>query len=191
MTFSNKRGVAYTLAITFLGIVLLSLSLLIFNAAQSSQSQLVIFGATQKIYDLEQSIQETFAQAVVQKTTLRFSSTINSFTINETLPQNISALTDLYVKLEPDIERDFPAISLDTSFFIENKEFQFLPQGISYIQESTSKIKIKAATGGSLNSVQGYNLTLIFPANITTCSSNVQEGNVLQVAVKATSPGNS
>ncbi len=191
MIMKGKQGVAYTLAITLLGTVLLSLSFLVFNTAQSSQSQLVVLGGTQRIYDVEQSIQEVLAKAIAQKTTLRFSPTINSVTFNETLPQNLTNVTDLFSSLKENIERDFSFISLDVTQFNEKYAVIFKPGNIGYVQESPYKIRIEDSAGGVLPTLQGYNITLVFSANITSCVSNIEPGNSLTVSITATSLGSS
>ncbi len=180
----KKRGVLYTLSLSLFALVLLALAILFFRHANSTESRHVELSFSQKIYGLDTSIQQIFAESFERESNITASFDGQSITIQEALPLDFTELDNVISTLKTDVENDFTIVNINTESFLSNHTLIFEPLNITYEHESINRIHILP----NLN-INGYDITLTFFENITSCITDIEDEGPIDINFTAQSPG--
>ncbi len=135
------KGVMFSLMFVFLTTLLIILSTLIFRTALSSEEYATEIALMNRLYDLDQSLQQITRQLLIANTFL-FASQNRSATITQDLPfQNDAALNVSFTNLKNFIEPDDAAIRFSSASF-NAKQFQINPYMINYSRPDNQSIRI-------------------------------------------------
>jgi len=171
----RKKGMLYTLGLSLFIFVVLLLAVLFFRHAGSVESRNIELSFFQKNYDLDNSIQNVFTWAFVSKSGIVFSSDYSSLTIEENLPDDFTELDNLISELESKVENDFSAVNISLETFLDGHGLVLMPLNITY-KHTSSGIFIE-----SNPNITGYNVTLIFTENITSCTPDIEGGGTVEI----------
>ena len=153
----RKKGVLYTLSLTLILLTFLALGALFFRNATFTQERYIELSSTQKVYDLDTSIETIFAQTFLTKSKIMLNNTNHSFTIQENFSSDFSEMDGLLQKLEGFVETDFNIVSLDLSSFLADHSLIVDPVNITVKQENQRKFHVLAN-----NNITGYDIILNF-----------------------------
>ncbi|MFH1052925.1 MAG: hypothetical protein V1740_00770 [Candidatus Woesearchaeota archaeon] len=129
----KKKAVLFTLGLTFVSITLLSFAVLIYKHAESSKTRLSELGFSERLYNLDLSIQRSFADIFLQSSGISIGISGLTININETIPNNMNAT--IYLALDNFVnytESNNDFTSINTSVFLPNAEINIMPHNISY-----------------------------------------------------------
>ena len=178
----TRKGILYTLGLTLFALALLGIALLFLKQEQSTR--FMELGSRQNIHDLERSIHNAFVE-VVKKEGFRMSTTINSFTVNSSLPYNVTKMINSFALIEQSVERDFLFISIDNQSFLAQNRFVFMPSQIRSTLSKPTEVIIEPENDLAA-AIVGYNVSLTALGDIT-CTNKVDGGGSLTVQVSASS----
>ncbi|MFH1317273.1 MAG: hypothetical protein ABII01_07165 [Candidatus Woesearchaeota archaeon] len=129
----NKKAVLFTLGLTFVSITLLSFAVLIYKHAESSKTRLSELGFSERLYNLDLSIQRSLSDIFIQSSGIDIDISGNIININETIPNNMNAT--IYLALDNFVnysESNSDLLSINTSVFLPKVEIMIMPHNISY-----------------------------------------------------------
>ncbi|MBU0460439.1 MAG: hypothetical protein KKH52_03875 [Nanoarchaeota archaeon] len=168
----DKRGVFATLSLTLFVLVLLSLSILFFKQASSTESRHVELSFFQNTYDLDQSVQQVFSEAIIEQMGISFTLNGNSLTMEESFPQSYASLDSLLLDLESNIETDFPEVVVDLAPYTDNHLLTVRPFNL------TRKVDNGSLIINPLSNVESYNLELTIGGDVSCLNSLSGNGSV-------------
>ena len=168
-----RKGVLYTMTLSLLSIALLSVAVLFIQHSSSAESRHIELSFTQKIIDLDSSIQNSFAEAIQLRNTTHVVVTDKSFTVYERIPTDFDALDDILANLETSINSDIALVNVSTSSYNATHAVIAQPLNITYEHETDSKIQTKQNFA-----ITGYNITLRTTGSISGCSQSTTPGTL-------------
>lgn len=167
--YRSRKGIFYTLALSFLALALLSLAILFFQHAASAESRHAELSFSQKLYDLDTSVQQVFAEAFKRKTDIILRSTLHSLTLEENIPQSFSELNSLVLTLKNEVENE-SNVNVTVATFT-NHPLIFKPSDIIIEHPNATTIHVLPS-----QNITGYNISLIFTEDMTSCVWNIAGG---------------
>jgi len=174
-----SKGVLYTMTLSLLSVALLSIAVLFIQHSTAAESRHVELSFTQKIIDIDSSIQSSFAEAIRLRNTTHVVMTNKSMTIYERLPTNYNTLDNILEDLETSIDSDISIVNVSTHIYnsttIYNQTHAVIlqPLNITYEHLSDSNVRIKQNSA-----VTGYNITFRTTGSISGCSQSITEGTI-------------
>src|SRR3989344_7770644 len=178
-----KQGMTYTLSFLLFGLAMFALSILYFEHSQFNSSQYTRLSYTQKIQDLDTSIEHALLRLVQQHNAPAFALQDGFFTIIEPFPSDVQPLQNQLEAFAEAVQTDFPIINISIDLYQGN--YTHWPLNITYQHISNKSILLTFP-----NSVQSLNATLSFITNITSCTTDLQAGGNLKISMGGTSAGN-
>lgn len=181
----GKKGVVYTLAFTLFALGLLSLAVLFSRHAALAESRHVELSFSQKVYDLDTSIQNILAEAFIGHSGMMLSSNrslnASSMTLQENLSSDFAELDALLGRIKDGVEKDFSSVNISLEAFFSTHAVVLQPQGIVYKHRKGNSISVMPHPG-----IAGYEITLLFRSNITSCTAASEEEAEKERAVTLT-----
>ncbi len=179
----EKKGVFYTLSLSLLAFILLSLAFLFVLQSNETETRHLELSLFHKIYESGASSQEVFRTFFSQQGRFNVSYTNTSFTVVEGFPQVFTSLDKDLIDLEQHMEKDLN-MQIDSSIFLETHSISLQPLNISYNHVNENTISIEKNTF-----IHGYNILLQFSENLTFCDSNLDEMGDLSFSLEVVSSG--
>ena len=170
----NKRGVFYTMMFTLLSAALISIAALFIQHSTSAESRNTELSFTQRIVDIDTSIQQVFAEAIRTRNTTHAVATNRSFTVYERIPTDFDALDDnIIANLRTSINSDIRIANVSTHIYNATHSVILQPINITYEHYSDSHVRIVPNFA-----VTGYNITLRANGIISACSKGTTAGGL-------------
>jgi hypothetical protein len=181
---NDKRAVMYTLSLTLIALILFSLSVVFFRHASFSEARNIESSFAQKIYNQQTSIENVFSKAIIQNNNFVYAANQNSFTVQEDFPPDLAGLNTLITTLKGKIENESNSLEINITEFLADESIIFQPLNITFKHSPSGNVRVV----GNPN-VTGYNITLSFAGEITTCTPSFIYGGSLTLNLVSTSSG--
>ena len=167
-----KKGVLFTIGLTFLAMVVLSLAILIFHSAQKSEDIVAKLAVLDRVYDLGTSIEQSLSDIFDLRSGISINITNNSVSFEEILPnENIVTFNNSLYQFKRFIERNLSNVNLSIAN-MEGMPLTINPGDITYKHTGNwSNIEVLPPAGYS----GGYSIFIITDKNVT-CSSSFNPG---------------
>ena len=178
-----KQGMTYTLSFLLFGLAMFALSILYFEHSQFNSSQYTRLSYTQKIQDLDTSIEHALLRLFQQHNAPAFALQDGFLTITEPFPSEVQPLQSRLEAFAEAVQTDFPTINISIGLY--QGAYIHWPLNITYQHLTNNSILLSFP-----NSVQSLNATLSFMTNITSCTTDLQAGGNLKISMGGTSAGN-
>jgi len=187
MVKMRKKGMFFTLGLSIIALVVLVLSIVIFNNFQTSEerfSNFIVFG---RIYDLDISIQEGIKKIFDKTSGISLSTSSNTVIISENLPNsNNVGFSDEISNFKNFIESNFDNINLSVEDLNTNLTLIIDPVDVSYSHEDFGDRKIVLDYNENVSSVELYFWSN--SSNGTVSFTSISSGS-LDVNVVVEAPG--
>jgi len=158
---AKVKGMFFTLGLTLLATVLFSLAILIVNNAEVSKEATTSFVIADRLYELDSSIQNNFAEILKDKAGISITGT----TFQESLPNpNYLIFNDSMYDYKSYIETNYDNIALNISRITDEIPINVPRYGITYYHDFNQN-KIKVNHTGS--TIQGYRIEVV---GATSCT---------------------
>ena len=171
MVKMRKKGALFTLGFTFLALVLLSLSLLIFHNAQKAEETINHIIVLDRVYELDNSLQKSLSKIFNLKSGILINKTNDSISFQEDLPNtNSNSFTSSMNSFKGFIESNFSNINLTIENITTELPLQITPYNIIYKHINFGDRQIRV-TPEQIN-FNGYSIEMIINTNVTSCNWN-------------------
>lgn len=168
----NKKGILFTLGLTFLALVVLSLAVLIFHNTQEAEGIIAKLAVLDRVYDLDNSIQGSLGDIFALRSGISINITNTSISFEEILPNNNPAFNNTLHQFKGFIESNSFNINLTITNMAE-MPLTIMPNNIAYKhKDNWSNIEV-LPTSVNFN---GYSLFMDIPKNVS-CTWNVVAGS--------------
>lgn len=174
----DKKGILFTLGLTFLALVVLALAVLIFHNAQEFEGMVAKLAVLDRVYDLDTSIGQSVGVIFKLKSGISINITNESISFEEVLPNdNIATLNNSLRNFKRYIEANLSNVNLT----ITNTD-EMLLRIFPDIRVEGSYIDYKHKTNWSdievlpTSSPDGYSIFISTDKNVS-CSSSFNTGS--------------
>lgn len=183
MVKMRKKGALFTLGFTFLALVLLSLSILIFHNAQKAEETINHIIVLDRVYELDNSLQKSLSKIFNLKSGILINKTNDSISFQEDLP-NSNSFTSSMNSFKGFIESNFSNINLTIENITTELPLQITPYNIIYKHINFGDRQIRVIPE-QIN-FNGYSVEMIINTNVTSCNWNTGSSGsfVFSVSVK-------
>lgn len=159
-----KKGILFTLGLSFLAISIFSLAMIIFHESLESEDVFLRFASLDRAYELDASLQNSIKQIFYAKSGMSISVEDSTISIQEYIPnQNKDQLTSALNSFRNYVESNDSNVDINVGEITDNMSFVIEPYNINYTHSFENKI------------------AYIIPseyANITSYVLNLDTGNV-------------
>ena len=178
----RKRGALFTLGFTFLALVILSLSLLIFHSAQKSEETITNLVVLDRVYELDTSLQQSLKDIFNLKSGILINISNNSVSFQEGLPNtNSNSFSSSMNSFKGFIESNFSNINLTIDNVITELPLNLAPFNITYKHLNFGDKEIQVIPE-QIN-FNGYSVTMVINTNVTSCNWNIESSGSFTFSV--------
>ena len=172
---NSRKGILFTLGLTFLGLVIMALAVLIFHNAQKSEGIVSKLVVLDRVYDLDSSIEKSLVEIFNQKSGITVSVDGN-VSFQESFPNlNVAEFTNSMNDFKTFIESNFSNINISVSEIVSEVPIVIMPYNITYKHVNYGGKQIEVVPQ-QIN-FEGYSVSVSIDENVSSCDSEVDEGD--------------
>lgn len=173
---TNKKGVLFTIGLALLMSTILTLAILIFNTAQKSEEIVTKLAVIDRVYELDNSMQESLSDIFELKSGILVNMTKTSISFIEELPNTHSSQFNSSMNsFKRFVEHNFSNVNITTDDVASRLPLAIMPYGITYEHVNFGNKKIRV-TPAAIN-FNGYSVYMTVNENISSCNWNTKPGS--------------
>ena len=171
-----KKGVLFTIGFTFLALLILMLAILIFHSAQQSEDIVTRLSLLDRVYDLDNSIQQSLGDLFYIKSGISVNITNNSISFEERLPSTNAGIFNASMKsFKGFIESNFSFVNMTIDELVGQVPVEIVPYGITYKHVNFGGKQIMVVPQ-QIN-FKGYNVYMLISDNVSSCVWSTIDGS--------------
>ncbi|MBU0629262.1 MAG: hypothetical protein KKC75_08810 [Nanoarchaeota archaeon] len=171
-----KRGMLFTLGMTLLSFVVLSLAILVFHNAQKSEILVSKLAVLDRVYELDTSIQQSLRDIFYLKSGISVNITEDSIIFQESLPNpNKESFNASMTSFKRFIESNLSNVNISIGSIVSQLPLTIQPNSIIYKHVDFGDKQIEVIPE-QIN-FEGYSIQMIINKNVTSCSWDTESGS--------------
>ncbi|MFH2028666.1 MAG: hypothetical protein ABIJ08_05980 [Nanoarchaeota archaeon] len=169
----NKKGIYFTIAFSFLMMVVLALAILIFNDQLKSEEIVTKLSLVDRVYDLDSSLQQSMADIFHIKSNISINMSNTSIMFTEKIPNSgRSNFNNSMISFKKFVESNISNINITIDDVIARLPLIIMPYNITFESDGQTGINVIPR---ELN-FMGYSISILLSENVTSCNNNIQAG---------------
>jgi len=172
----SKKGVLFSLGLTFLSLLILSLAVLIFHSTQGSESIASKIAIIDRVYELDVSIGQSLKDIFQIKSGIVINITNTSVYFQEALPNtNADSFNASMKSFKSFIELNMSYVNITLNETLDDLPLKVMPYDITYRHAGFGGKNIEIVPN-TIN-FNGYSVFMRLNKNVSSCNWNIQEGS--------------
>ncbi len=165
-----KKGALFTLAFSFLGILLLALAFTVHSNEQQYDDQVLTLSVLDRIYEIDSSIDKSLKDLFYLNSGIIINKTPTTIDFIESLP-NSNSINTSFLEFKNFAEKNISNINLKLDTILTEIPLQIKPYDITYKHSSDIIFVIYPTIN-----FNGFDISIQLNGNISTCTSDVESG---------------
>lgn len=183
----SKKGILFTLGLTFLVLVVLALAVLIFHSAQKSEEIIAKLAVLDRVYDLDISIEQSLRDIFNLKSGILINITDNSIIFEEELPNsNAGSFNSSMKAFKNFVESNFANINISIDEIISQVPLAIMPYDITYKHVDFGD-RIIEVIPKQIN-FDGYSVFMFISENVSSCDYDIEEEGGFSFSIEVIGP---